>query len=100
MQGTWVQSLVQEDSTFQGAANPLHHNYWNSCAPEPVPPQQEKSLQWEDRTPQLEKSLYMATKTQNTKKRRRKKRVYFQMLRSRGIKIDSSIFLLLREKGK
>ena len=26
-QGTWVQSLVQEDSTCQGATKPVHHYY-------------------------------------------------------------------------
>ena len=28
MQGTWVQSLVQEDSTCHRATKPVHHNYW------------------------------------------------------------------------
>ena len=28
MQGTRVWSLVQEDSTCHGAAEPVHHNYW------------------------------------------------------------------------
>ena len=27
MQGTWVQSLVQEDPTCRGATKPVHHNY-------------------------------------------------------------------------
>ena len=27
MQGTWVQSLVQEDPTCQGATQTRHHNY-------------------------------------------------------------------------
>ena len=27
MQGTQVQSLVQEDPTCHGAAKPVHHNY-------------------------------------------------------------------------
>ena len=27
VQGTWVPSLVWEDSTCQGATKPLHHNY-------------------------------------------------------------------------
>ena len=34
MQGTWVWSLVQEDSTCFRAAKPGCHNYW-SCALEP-----------------------------------------------------------------
>ena len=28
MQGTWVQSLVQEDSTCHGASEHMHHSYW------------------------------------------------------------------------
>ena len=28
MQGTCVQSLVQEDSTFRGTTKPMHHSYW------------------------------------------------------------------------
>ena len=28
MQGTWVWSLVQEDSTCHGATKPMSHNYW------------------------------------------------------------------------
>ena len=35
MQGTWVWSLVQEDSTCCGATKPLHHNHW-ACALEPT----------------------------------------------------------------
>ena len=27
MQGTWVQSLVQEDSTCRGATKPVGHDY-------------------------------------------------------------------------
>ena len=27
MQGTWVQSLAQKDSTCHGAARPMHHSY-------------------------------------------------------------------------
>ena len=33
-QGTWVWSLVQEDSTCCGATKPMHHNHW-ACALEP-----------------------------------------------------------------
>ena len=37
MQGAWVWSLVQEDSTCQGAAWPMYHSYWalscNCCSP-------------------------------------------------------------------
>ena len=28
VQGTWVQSLVWEDSTYHEATKPLYHNYW------------------------------------------------------------------------
>ena len=27
MQGTWVQSWVQKDSTYRGATEPMHPNY-------------------------------------------------------------------------
>ena len=30
IQGTWVPSLVQEDSTYRGASKPEYHNYWAS----------------------------------------------------------------------
>ena len=35
MQGIWVQSLVQEDSTCCRATKPVPHNYW-ACALQPV----------------------------------------------------------------
>ena len=35
MQGTWVRSLVQEDTTCHGATKTVHHNYWD-CTLEPV----------------------------------------------------------------
>ena len=34
-QGTWVRTLVWEDSTCRGATKPVHHNYW-ACALEPA----------------------------------------------------------------
>ena len=57
MEGAWVQSLVQEDSTGHGATKPVHHNYW-ACALEPrsrhhwsvhahAHAPQEKPPQWE-----------------------------------------------------
>ena len=67
LQGTQVQSLVQEDPTCRRATKPVRHNCW-ACTVEPachnywarVPracaPQQEKPLQREARTPQLEKA--------------------------------------------
>ena len=36
-QGTWVRSLVWEDSTYRGAAKPASHNYW-ACMLQPVKP--------------------------------------------------------------
>ena len=75
VQGTRVRSLVQEDPTCHGAAEPIHHNcwacalvpgaattepvcrnYWNPCVREPHAPQ-EKPPQWEASTLQLESSL-------------------------------------------
>ena len=35
MQGTWVWSLVREDSTCLRATKPVCHNYW-ACALEPA----------------------------------------------------------------
>ena len=35
MQGTWVQALVQEDSTCRGATKPVGHNY-GACTVEPT----------------------------------------------------------------
>ena len=71
MSGTWVQSLVQEDSTRPGAAKPVHHNcwayalepgthsepachnYWSPCALEPMgAPQKQEPTQPEARAPQ------------------------------------------------
>ena len=53
MQGTWVQSLVLEDSTCRGAPKPVSHDYWDSAEttearePRACALQQEKSWQWE-----------------------------------------------------
>ena len=41
VQGTWVESLVQEDSTCCEASKPICHNYWAFV------PQQEKPPRWE-----------------------------------------------------
>ena len=46
MQGTQVQSLLQEEATCSGAAKPMHHNSW-AHAPGAHALQQEKPLQWE-----------------------------------------------------
>ena len=50
MQGTWIQSLVWEDSTCSGATKPVCCNYWSSCALEPVPCNK-RSIQWEAQPP-------------------------------------------------
>ena len=92
IQGSQVQSLIQEDPTWQGATGPMQPNYW-ACAPEPgshhywahVPKPlkamrprahapQVKPLQWAAWAPQLEsgpllaatkESPHAATKTQH-----------------------------------
>ena len=84
MQGTWVQSLVQEDSICQRAIKPMYH-YWapvlkptsHGGMPRARAPQQEKPTKWETPTsqpessphsPQLEQSPRTALKTQNSQK--------------------------------
>ena len=32
MQGTWVQSVLQEDATSLRVTKPMRHNYWSPCA--------------------------------------------------------------------
>ena len=44
MQGTRVQSVVQEDPACHGATKPMHHNCWSPCS-RVYAPQQEKPLQ-------------------------------------------------------
>ena len=51
MQGTQVQSLVQEDPTCHGATKPVCHNYW-AWALEPT------SRNYQAHTPQLLKSTH------------------------------------------
>ena len=74
MKGTWIQSLVGEDPTCQGASMPMCHywacaleggsyNYW-AHMPQLLKPahhracavQQDTPLQWEAHTQQLESS--------------------------------------------
>ena len=66
MQETWVQSLMEDNPSCLGATKFKGHNYWNyalkprgcnywSLRDQDVP-QQEKPLQWEARSPQLEYS--------------------------------------------
>ena len=59
MQGTWVQSLVQEDTTCDGAIKPNAPQLVSLCAatteahaPRACAPHQEKPLQWEAHAPQ------------------------------------------------
>ena len=63
MQGTWVWSLVWEDSTCHEAAKPMHYNYWiYTLEPKSLnywgsktrtrALQQEKPLQWKACAPQ------------------------------------------------
>ena len=75
MQGTWVQSLVQEDSTCCRATKPMHQNYWahvlqprklcvaatEARVPGVCAPQQEKPPQWESCTPQQRSCLFTVT---------------------------------------
>ena len=77
LQETGVRSLVREDLIWRGATKPMHHNFW-ACAVEPsscnywvhesqllkpllprARAPQEKPLQWEAFTPQLESSPYL-----------------------------------------
>ena len=52
MQGSLVQSLLQEDSMCPRETKPTSHNYW-ACTPRAWAPQQEKLLQWAVRAPFL-----------------------------------------------
>ena len=67
IQGTQVQSLLQEDPTCLRATKPMCHNYW-ACAP-----QQGKTPQWEAHAPQrvapaLCNSSHAAMKIQHSQK--------------------------------
>ena len=57
MQGAWIRSLVQEDSTCLVATKPMSHNYW-AHLPRAWVPQQEKLPQREALEPQLESSFH------------------------------------------
>ena len=87
-----VWSLVWEDSTWHRATKSMHHNYWThvlqllkSERPRACR-QQERSSQWEaqatqrERSPlslQLDESLYEATKTARSKKKKDILEMYF-----------------------
>ena len=43
LQGMWVWSLVQEDSTWCRATKPVPHNYW-ACAPQLLKPGRSRAL--------------------------------------------------------
>ena len=62
VQGTQLWSLLREDSICCRATKTTGHNCW-ACAL-----QQEKPLQWEAHTPQLDSSSHTATKTQHSQK--------------------------------
>ena len=78
IQGTQIQSLLQEDPTCHNAAKPVYHsycasapepvscNYWGPCAPRAHTLQQEKPPQWEACALQLKSS---APPTPATKER-------------------------------
>ena len=53
VQGTWVWSLIQEDSTCCGATGPVQPQVLTPVCLRACTPQ-EKPVQWEARTPQLE----------------------------------------------
>ena len=55
VQGIQVESLVWEDATCHRSPKPVSHNYWSS-APRALTLWQEKPLQWEALTPQLQNS--------------------------------------------
>ena len=75
VQGTWVWSLVCEDSIGPRASKPVLHNYWvhvlqllkPSC-PRACAPQQEKAPQWAARAPQLEKAPQWAARAPQREK--------------------------------
>ena len=67
MQGTWIRSLVREDSTchretksalryWTRALEPRSCNYWSPCTLEPMLCKREKPPQWEAHPPQPESS--------------------------------------------
>ena len=66
MQGTHVQSLVQEDPTWLEATKPVCHNYWTRAV-EPML-RNKRSPQWEASVLKLEGSLHAATETQHNQK--------------------------------
>ena len=80
MPGTWVWALVQEDSTCLGAAKPCAITT-EACGPGTCDAQ-EKPLQWEAHTPQLESSSYSpqlekpASSNEDSAAKKKKKIVY------------------------
>ena len=98
MQGTWVWSLVREDSTCCWATKPMCHNYWVHM-PTAHAPQREKPPQWETHAPQLERSPCLpqlekactqqwkssTTKNKQKRERDREPELALHVLKSRAI---------------
>ena len=99
VQGTQVQSLVQEDSTGHRAAKPVRHSYWalgpRACAPQQKPPQGEAhTLQLERGpcSPQLEKILSQQWRTSTAKNKQHLKR---PLLLARPIVHPAILYLIV-----
>ena len=69
MQGTLVQSLVQEDPTCRRATKPVHHNYW-ACVLEPA------SHNYWARVPQLMKPVRLEPVLRNKRSHHNEKPVH------------------------
>ena len=55
MQGTWIQSLVQEDSKCSYTAKPMYHSYWSLHALSPMLCNKPRQLESSPPLPQLDK---------------------------------------------
>ena len=79
MQGTWVWSLVWEDSTFHGATKPVCHDHWSRALQQEKPPQWEACvlhLENSPHSPQLEKT-HMRKPRPSAAKNKTKKYIFF-----------------------
>ena len=92
IQGTQVQSLVQEDSTCHGATKAMCHNYWahmqqllKTIGPRASALPQEKPFRWEAHALQLESSpCSLLLEKAHTEQRRPK--AHTEQRRPRGTK--------------